>query len=219
MEALARWPHMDRGQIMPAHFIPVAERTGRIVALDRWAIATAARQAATWSQEGWNGWVSVNLSARSLHDADLPAYLRRCFETHELKPGRIIVEITESAAMRDTEITARIMSELRESGVLIALDDFGVGHSSLAYLKDFPVDILKLDHNFIKDIGQTAKQELLIETMITLAHKIGAQVVAEGVELESQLHWLREAGCDYVQGYLLGRPQPPESAFNVTEIR
>ena len=219
MEALARWPHMDRGQILPAHFIPVAERTGRIVALDRWAIATAARQAATWSQEGWNGWVSVNLSARSLHDADLPGYLKRCFETHGLQPGRLIVEITESSAMRDTEMTARIMGELRDTGVLIALDDFGVGHSSLAYLKHFPVDILKLDHNFIHDIGNTAKQELLIETMITLAHRIGAQVVAEGVEVESQLNWLRNAGCDFVQGYLLGRPQPPEVAFNVTDIR
>jgi diguanylate cyclase (GGDEF)-like protein/PAS domain S-box-containing protein len=219
MEALARWPHMDRGQIMPAHFIPVAERTGRIVALDRWAIATAARQAASWSEEGWNGWVSVNLSARSLHDADLPAYLKRCFETHELKPGRIVVEITESAAMRDTEITARIMGELRDAGVLIALDDFGVGHSSLAYLKHFPVDILKLDHNFIHDIGQTAKQELLIDTMINLAHRIGAEVIAEGVEVETQLNWLRNAGCDYVQGYLLGRPQPADAAFNVSEIR
>lgn len=218
MEALARWPHLDRGQIMPAHFIPVAERTGRIVALDRWAIATAARQAATWSEEGWHGWVSVNLSARSLHDADLPEYLKRCFEAHNLKPGRMIVEITESAAMRDTEITARILGELRDAGVLIALDDFGVGHSSLAYLKQFPVDILKLDHNFIHDIGCTAKQELLIETMITLAHKIGAQVVAEGVEVESQLNWLRNAGCDFVQGYLLGRPQPPEAAFNLNEI-
>ena len=219
VEALARWPHMERGEISPAQFIPVAERTGRIVALDRWAIATATRQASAWSAEGWHGWVSVNLSARSLHDADLPSYIARCFDTHCLQPGRLILEITESAAMRDTEITARILAQLKQAGVLIALDDFGVGHSSLAYLKHFPVDILKLDHGFVHDIGREAKHEHLIETMITLAHKIGAQVIAEGVEQESQLGWLRDAGCDYVQGYLLGRPKPPENAFDVNEIQ
>jgi PAS domain S-box-containing protein/diguanylate cyclase (GGDEF)-like protein len=217
MEALARWPHIQRGEIQPAQFIPVAERTGRIVALDRWAIATAARQAAAWSQEGWNGWIAVNLSARSLHDADLPAYLRRCFEAHELPPGRIILEITESSAMRDTEMTARILSELREAGALIAIDDFGVGHSSLAYLKHFPVDILKLDHKFVHDIGNAGKQEALIETVISLAHKIGAQVVAEGVEAQSQLTWLKNAGCDFAQGYLVGRPKPAEAAFSINE--
>jgi EAL domain-containing protein (putative c-di-GMP-specific phosphodiesterase class I) len=119
--------------------------------------------------------------------------------------------------MRDTEITARILKELKEAGALIALDDFGVGHSSLAYLKHFPVDILKLDHNFIQDIGREVKHEHLIETMITLAHKIGAQVIAEGVEQESQLGWLKNAGCDYVQGYLMGRPRPAETALAPNE--
>ncbi len=217
MEALARWPHLDRGEIQPAQFIPVAERTGRIVALDRWAIATAARQAAAWAEEGWHGWIAVNLSARSLHDADLPAYIRRCFEAHNLPPGRIILEITESTAMRDTEMTARILAELREAGALIAIDDFGVGHSSLAYLKHFPVDILKLDHEFVNDIGHAGKQEALIETVISLAHKIGAQVVAEGVEVQSQLSWLKSAGCDYAQGFLVGRPQPADTAFTISE--
>ncbi len=212
-EALARWPHMERGEIAPSQFIPVAERTGRIVALDRWAIATATRQAAVWSQEGWQGWVSVNLSARSLHDADLPGYITRCFEQHGIRPGRLVLEVTESAAMRDTEITARILAQLKQAGALIALDDFGVGHSSLAYLKYFPVDLLKLDHNFVQGIGYERKHEHLIETMITLAHRIGAQVVAEGVEQAEQLDWLRNAECDFVQGYLLGRPQPPETIF------
>lgn len=213
VEALARWPHMERGEISPAQFIPVAERTGRIVALDRWAIATATRQAAAWSAEGWKGWVSVNLSARSLHDADLPAYIRRCIEEYGLEEGRLVLEVTESAAMRDTEITARILSQLKHTGALIALDDFGVGHSSLAYLKHFPVDLLKLDHNFIQGIGYEKKHEHLMETMITLAHRIGAQVVAEGVEEEGQLSWLKNAECDFVQGYLTGRPCPPDHVF------
>ncbi|HUP89081.1 MAG TPA: EAL domain-containing protein [Longimicrobiales bacterium] len=213
VEALARWPHMERGEISPAQFIPVAERTGRIVALDRWAIATATRQAAAWSAEGWKGWVSVNLSARSLHDADLPAYIQRCIEEYGLEEGRLVLEVTESAAMRDTEITARILSQLKNTGALIALDDFGVGHSSLAYLKHFPVDLLKLDHNFIQGIGYEKKHEHLMETMITLAHRIGALVVAEGVEEEEQLSWLKNAECDFVQGYLTGRPCPPDHVF------
>lgn len=214
VEALARWPHLERGEISPSQFIPVAERTGRIVALDRWAIATATRQAAAWSAEGWQGWVSVNLSARSLHDADLPSYIQRCFDQHGLEPGRLVLEVTESAAMRDTDITARILAQLKQTGALIALDDFGVGHSSLAYLKHFPVDLLKLDHNFVQGIGYEKKHEHLMETMITLAHRIGAQVVAEGVEEEKQFAWLRDASCDFVQGYLTGRPAPPELVFN-----
>lgn len=210
MEALARWPHLERGLILPAQFIPLAERTGRIVALDRWAIATAARQAATWSQHGWPGWVSVNLSARSLHDPELSSYIASCMQQHKVEPGRIVLEITESAAMRDVETTARVLRELRETGVLIAIDDFGVGHSSLAYLKHFPVDILKLDSSFVQDIGLDPKFEHLIEVIITLAHRIGATIIAEGVEHQEQFDWLRAAGCDYVQGYLIGRPQPPE---------
>ena len=157
---------------------------------------------------GWRGWISVNLSARSLHDSDLASYLIDCMQQYEIEPGRIVLEVTESAAMRDVEVTARILRQLKDAGVLIALDDFGMGHSSLAHLKYFPVDILKLDQSFVQDIGVDPKFEQLIEVIITLAHRIGARIVAEGVEDESQLNWLRSAGCDYVQGYLIGRPGP-----------
>lgn len=208
LEALTRWPHLERGMVEPAQFIPLAERTGRIIALDRWAIATALRHAANWSKQGWQGWVSLNLSARSLHDADLAAYLLTCLRQHNVEPGRMVLEITESSAMRDVELTARVLGQLRDAGVLIALDDFGIGHSSLGYLKHFPVDILKLDHRFVHDIGHDSKVEQLIEVIITVAHRMGARIVAEGVEAEDQLEWLRAAGCDYVQGYLIGRPQP-----------
>ena len=218
IEALARWPHLERGMIEPSQFIPLAERTGRIIALDRWAIATACRQAAQWTGTGWDGWVSVNLSARSLHDGDLAPYLASCMAQHNVPAGRIVLEVTESTAMRDAEMTARVLRQLRDCGVLIALDDFGTGHSSLAYLKYFPVDILKLDGSFVQDIGLDTKYEQLIEVIITLAHRIGAKIIAEGVENADQMEWLRKAGCDYVQGYLIGRPAPPEHVKPLEKI-
>ncbi|HUF52088.1 MAG TPA: EAL domain-containing protein [Longimicrobiales bacterium] len=211
VEALARWPHLERGMLRPAQFIPLAERTGRILSLDRWAIATAARQAAQWVQDGWDGWISVNLSARTLHDPELPAYVARVLAAQNLEASRLVVEITESTAMRDPAVTAHVLEALREIGVLIAVDDFGVGHSSLAYLKLFPVDLLKLDASFVRDIGSGGREEQLIEIMVLLAHRIGAKVVAEGVETDEQMEYLRKAGCDYIQGYLVGRPAPPET--------
>jgi diguanylate cyclase (GGDEF)-like protein/PAS domain S-box-containing protein len=211
VEALARWPHMERGLLEPSQFIPLAERTGRILSLDRWAIAAAAAQAVKWLENGWDGWVSVNLSARSLQDSELPEYVDRTLHSCGLDGKRLVIEITESAAMRDPAQTARVLEGLRDLGVMIALDDFGVGHSSLAYLKLFPVDLLKLDRCFIQGIGSDTREEQLIEIMIALAHRMGAKVIAEGVEDSEQMSWLQRAGCDYVQGYLVGRPAPAES--------
>ena len=210
LEALARWPHFERGMVPPSEFIPLAERTGKIVSLDRWAISAAVKQASHWSEQGWKGWISVNLSVRSLQDPDLPGYVGRVLEAQQLDPGRLVLEITESAAMRDPEATARVLNNLKAVGARVAVDDFGIGHSSLAYLRHFPVDLLKLDQSFIRDLGQDPKDQRLIEVMITLAHRIGAQIVAEGVEDEEQLLWLRMAGCDMVQGFLMGYPMPPE---------
>jgi EAL domain-containing protein (putative c-di-GMP-specific phosphodiesterase class I) len=211
VEALARWPHMERGLLEPSQFIPLAERTGRILSLDRWAIATAIRQAVTWTVSGWRGWVSVNLSARSLQDPELPEYIEQILRAHDFEGSRFVVEVTESAAMRDPAQTARVLEALRDLGVQIALDDFGVGHSSLAYLRLFPIDLLKLGRGCIAGIAGDVREEQLIEIMISLAHRIGAKVIAEGVERADQMSWLKRAGCDYVQGHLVGRPVPPES--------
>ena len=217
MEALARWPHTERGLMGPDQFIPLAEKTGRIVSLDRWAIATAAKQASAWAKTGWTGWISVNLSARSLHDPDLASYVKRTVEVYGIERGRLVLEITESAAMRDPSLTAQLLADLKRAGVLVALDDFGIGHSSLAYLKNFPVDLLKLDQSFIREIGGDPRNEHLLEIMISLAHRMGAQIVAEGVEKQHQLDWLRAAGCDYIQGYLMGRPAPASEVVPGTE--
>lgn len=196
--------------MLPEHFIPLAERTGRIMALDRWAIATSVRQAAVWARDGWEGWVSVNLSARTLQDTDLPEYIERTLTANGLPARHLVLEITESTAMRDPAGTARVLHALKRVGVSIAVDDFGIGHSSLAYLKHFPVDLLKLDCSFIQEIGRDRRDEDLLEVMISLAHRIGARVVAEGVERGEQWEWLKAAGCDYIQGFLLGRPGPAQ---------
>jgi EAL domain-containing protein (putative c-di-GMP-specific phosphodiesterase class I) len=211
LEALPRWPHLERGLVDPALFLPLAERTGRIVAIDRWAIAAAIVQAASWTAHGWRGWVSVNLSTRSLVDSDLPRYIQTCLDQQKLAPACFAVEVTENAAMRDVEATARMLGQLRDAGVLIALDNFGAGQSGLAHLKYFPVDLLKLDASFIQDIGYNAKFEHVTEMIIGLAHQMGARVVADGVEENDQMAWLRHAGCDYAQGDLIGPCGPSDS--------
>lgn len=210
LEALARWPHATRGLVMPGEFIPLAEATGRIVALDRWALAAAIGQAAAWWEQGWEGWVSVNLSTRSLRDPGLATYVDAIVKANRIEAERLVLEITESAAVRDPIATVKLLTKLKGVGVKIALDDFGTGHSSLAYLKAFPVDLIKLDQSFIADIGRDEKDERLIEAIVALAHRIGALIVAEGVEETRQMEWLRYAGCDLVQGYLLGEPGPAE---------
>ncbi|MGH7463343.1 MAG: EAL domain-containing protein, partial [Longimicrobiales bacterium] len=210
-EAQPRWPHLERGMIAPARFIPLAERTGRIVALDRWAIAAAVKQTAGWSGSGWNGWVSINLSAASLHDAGLAHYLVDCLQQNGVVPSRIVVEITEDDALRDITITQRVLGELKDAGVVIALDNFGVGHSSLAHLKRLPIDLLKLDQSFVSEICLDPGFEQFVDLMIAMAHRVGAKAVAEGVEFEDQLEWLRTAGCDLVQGTLLGEAEPAEA--------
>jgi diguanylate cyclase (GGDEF)-like protein/PAS domain S-box-containing protein len=212
VEALARWPHMERGLLEPSTFLPLAERTGRIVALDRWALNTAVKQAVEWQGSGWNGWVSVNLSALSLQDPELVDHIARTLDAHGLDGSHLVLEITEGAVLGDPARTVRVLEALRRRGVRSALDDFGVGQSSLSCLNLYPVDLLKLDRCFTSGIGKTEREEQLLETMITLAHGMGAEVIAEGVEERAQLDWLRDAGCDYVQGFLIGRPAPAETA-------
>jgi diguanylate cyclase (GGDEF)-like protein len=210
IEALARWPHQDLGLVPPADFIPIAEATGRILSLDRWAIATAIRQGSTWWERGWDGWVSVNLSTRSLRDPELVDFIADVLRGRGVDGERLMLEITESAAMRDPDATIAILHSLEELGVRIAIDDFGTGHSSLAYLRRLPVDLLKLDRSFIADLGTRERDRWIVESIVGLAHRMGAQVVAEGVEEPKALEWLRAAGCDLVQGYLIGRPAPAD---------
>jgi diguanylate cyclase (GGDEF)-like protein len=210
IEALIRWSHPRRGLVPPDDFIPLAEESDLILHLDRWTIATATRQARVWASQGWDGWLAVNLSARSLGNPELPEYVGQILQRERLAPGRLRLEITERVAMRDPEVTVRLLKQLTTLGVSVAVDDFGLGYSSLAYLKRFPIHQLKIDRSFVQGIGTDQRDERLIEAVITLTRGLGVEVLAEGVERVDQLAWLKEQGCGSVQGYLVGHPVSPD---------
>ena len=207
-EALSRWRHFARGMVAASEFIELAERSGLIRSLDRWAIARAIHQRGTQMGNGEFGWVAVNLSPQSVSDPSLPAYLREVLEAAQLQPGSLVLEMPEGAVLQDTEAAVDLMWELKNIGAAIALDDFGMGSTSFSRLKRLPIDILKLHHEFVSGIGGDEGDEHLVEATIAIAHGIRAKVLAKGVERDEQVEWLREAGCDFIQGYLMGAPVP-----------
>lgn len=210
VEALTGWLHPERGLVRASEFIDLAEETGRIRHLDRWALATALRQIRAWRADGWDGWVAVNLSARSLTDPDLGLYLTELLESGELPGSALVVEVTERAAIQHTGVAAPFLRVLRALGVSLALDDFGTGYSSLIQLRRLATDHLKVDQSFVRNIGHNSKDEQLIRATIALGHSLDMGIMAEGVEEEGQREWLAEAGCDFAQGYLFGEPRPAE---------
>lgn len=207
-EALSRWRHLSRGIVQASDFIQLAEHAGLITSLDRWAVGAALRHREEMNRNGWHGWVAVNLSPQTVRDPGFVAFVRTALENTDLPPGSLVLEISESAAMQDAGATADLLWELKSLGVAIALDDFGTGPSSLSQLKRFPVDILKLDHGFTSGIGTDSPDEQMVRGTIAIAHGIHAKVLAKGVEKDEQVEWLRDAGCEYVQGFLVGRPVP-----------
>lgn len=211
VEALARWRHPDRGLLPAAAFIGLAERTGLVRKLDRWCLRRAVRRARRWRDEpGGPEWVAVNLSPWTFEHPHLSSYVAGLLEEAGLEGRRLSLEVTERVAMRDPAATARTLESLRELGVRLSLDDFGKGQSSLAYLRHFPADTLKVDRSFIDRLGDDPKHERLVRGILALASGLEMRVIAEGVETAVQRDWLRAAGCDLMQGYLLGRPVPAE---------
>ncbi|MEJ2679157.1 MAG: EAL domain-containing protein, partial [Gemmatimonadota bacterium] len=207
-EALSRWRNLSRGIVQAADFIQLAEHAGLITSLDRWAVGAALHHRQQMEQSGWRGWVAVNLSPQTVRDPGFVAFVRSALENADLSPGSLVLEIGEAAAMRDADATADLLWELKSLGVAIALDDYGTGPSSLSQLKRFPVDILKLDAGFTSGIGTDSPDEEMVRGTIAIAHGIHAKVLAKGVEKDEQVEWLRDAGCEYVQGFLVGRPVP-----------
>jgi EAL domain-containing protein (putative c-di-GMP-specific phosphodiesterase class I) len=213
VEALLRWEDPALGEIKPAEFVPLAESTDLVRPLTEWTIAEALRQATRWHREGAPLRVAVNLSARLLQDAGFPARLRALLADSEELPGTLELEITESAMMVDLPRALRTIREIAELGVPITIDDFGTGFSSLAYLRDLPVQALKLDKSFVIDIEQRPDNRVIAASTIAMAHALTIEVVAEGVETEWAAAYLARTGCDYVQGYLYSPALAPQECL------
>ncbi|NMB75679.1 MAG: EAL domain-containing protein [Myxococcales bacterium] len=208
-EALARWKHPERGFVSPGEFIPVAEETGLIEPISRQILEQACREAMRWQRPGAPVLaVSCNLSPAQFSDAHLVQHVRRVLEENRLSPGCLEIEITETLAARNPEMAVRVLSDLRQLGVRVLIDDFGTGYSSLGSLQRFPADVLKIDQGFVRRLESDPSAAAIINAVVNLAHALGFEVVAEGVETEAQLAVVRERGCDYLQGFYFGRPMP-----------
>ena len=201
-EALLRWQHPVRGLIAPGEFIELAEQTGLIVPIGEWVLDAACVQQSAWTATGLGVVpIAVNLSSVQFQRSDLVQIVRRALAGHALDPGSISFELTESSVMRDPATAAATLHALRRIGVKLALDDFGTGYSSFAHLKRFPFDTIKIDRSFVCDVTQNAEDAAIATAIIAMAHRLGLKVVAEGIETEGQLHYLRAQGCDEMQGY------------------
>jgi EAL domain-containing protein (putative c-di-GMP-specific phosphodiesterase class I) len=211
VEALVRWNRPEHGLVPPAEFIPVAEETGLIVPIGKWVLETACSQARAWHEAGLSDLrIAVNLSARQLNEPDLLATVKHALATSTIDPALLEVEITESLAMDDANLTSRVLGELKRENVHVAIDDFGTGYSSLSYLKHFPIRRIKIDRSFVRDVTTDPNDAAIVVATIAMARGLGVEVIAEGIETEEQLDFLREQGCEEYQGYLLGKPMPAD---------
>jgi diguanylate cyclase (GGDEF)-like protein/PAS domain S-box-containing protein len=219
VEALLRWNHAEQGTLLPTTFLAAAEETGLVVPIGRWTLEAACRQAAAWRDQG--AWqtaggaarlVSVNLSVAQLRDTTLLERLRRALVEYRLPPGSLVLEITESALLEDTEERISGLYALKDLGVLLAIDDFGTGYSSFSYLRRLPIDILQLDRSFVSTIDARADDRVVANAILDLGRTLGMRVIAEGIETDAQREVLTELGCELGQGFLFGRPAATHEA-------
>jgi diguanylate cyclase (GGDEF)-like protein len=208
VEALVRWIHPTRGELLPAEFIPVAETTGLIHRLTDYVLDIALAQAREWSQAGLDVPVAVNLSTRCLHDAGLPRRIIGALDRHQVSADLLCLEITESAIMHDPDSALQVLGELADAGIRLSLDDFGTGYSSMTYLRQLPVTELKVDRSFVLDLATGEADAVLVRSAVDLGHNLGLSVVAEGVENAVTLQALEDLGCDMAQGFYVARPMP-----------
>ena len=210
VEALIRWRHPQRGLLLPVSFIPFAENTGFIRELTPWVLETVVAQLAHWRKAGISLVPAVNLSALDLLNPKLIVHMRRLIGQYGLAAKALCVEITESALMEDPELALTHLNELAALGLKLAIDDYGVGRASLAYLQTLPVHELKIDRSFIRAVAETPKNAAIARSTIMLCHALGLRVVGEGAETVDDLAWLTANGCDVAQGYGIARPMPAE---------
>ena len=218
-EALVRWRHPVRGLIPPGEFIPLAEQTGLIRRLDLWTLDAATRQMQEWRTKGSDLAVAVNLGAESLRQSDLASLVSQVLEETGTPPQRLTLEITESSMMADPDLAQRVLNQIHEIGVRISIDDFGTGYSSLAYLRGLPVDEIKVDQSFIKNMSLDASDACIVRSVIDLGHNLGMRVVGEGIEDGRTADLLASMGCDFAQGFYFGRPLSPDEFVVKTEVR
>jgi diguanylate cyclase (GGDEF)-like protein/PAS domain S-box-containing protein len=214
-EALLRWNHPQRGAVPPIHFIPIAEETGLILPLGEWVLHKACRQMRQWQERlplDRRVTIHVNISGVQLAQSDLVGVVRHALEASRLSPQSLCLEVTESALIRDVERTLGIIRELKAMGVSVHLDDFGTGYSALSYLRQFPIDAIKIDRSFMSVHGDDRRGSDLVRTMVLMGHELGIQVVAEGIETSEQLEYLRAVNCPYGQGFFFARPLQARAA-------
>ncbi|MEQ1801943.1 MAG: EAL domain-containing protein [Gammaproteobacteria bacterium] len=209
-EALVRWQHPVFGFLTPDQFIPLAEKSGNISLITNWALTAAVRECRLWLEEGLDLPVAVNLSSRDLQNRDLPCFVLELLRDHDLAARNIVLEITEEAVVHDFQRATLVLECLRDLGIRIAIDDFGTGYSSLAQIKHLPVDELKIDRSFVTDLPGNSDDAAIVRASIDLAHNLGLEVLAEGVETRQALEWLKQQGCEQAQGFLISKPMPAE---------
>lgn len=216
-EALIRWPHRQRGMITPDTFIGMAEDTGNIQRLTSWVMAHVLAQMGQWIEQGYPLIVAANLSARDLDDAQLPARVQQLLQIHGVPPQQLTLEVTERAVIHEPQRAIRILHELAEQGIGIAIDDFGAGQASLAYLRHLPVSEIKIDQMFVRQLATDENDRIIVRAIVELGHRLGYQVTAEGVEDQAALDYLADVGCDHAQGYFIAKPQPVDGFHAVLE--
>jgi len=208
-EALVRWETPDRGLVSPAEFLPRAEKTGLILPINEWVLREACREAASWQRRGLPPLrISVNLSSIQFQKQSVPLLVARVLADTGLDPRRLDLELTESMLLEQTDAVVRDLQQLRELGIGISIDDFGTRYSSLTYVKHFPIDRLKIDQSFVRDLGSNPHDAAIVRAIVSLGHSLELEVIAEGVESAEQVELLQAEGCDEVQGYFFGKPMP-----------
>jgi EAL domain-containing protein (putative c-di-GMP-specific phosphodiesterase class I) len=218
-EGLVRWPHPRLGNVPPDQFIALAEETGNIRRLTRWALASGIAQAQRWNGGGRTMRVSINVSARDLDDAELPQRITELLALHNVPPSQILLEVTESAVMGKPDAAIRVLRQLADRGIDLAIDDFGVGQSSFAYLRQFPVSELKIDKVFTQRIADAPVDRTIVRSIVELGHHLGYKVTAEGVDKDETLRFLAQVGCDHAQGFLIARALPADSVERMIDSR
>ena len=210
VEALLRWHHPTQGMVPPVYFIGIAEDSGLIVAIGEWVLNSACEQIKKWERQGFDEiCISVNLSPRQFLDSNLFTMVKDALVLSGIEPSNLALEVTESTAMHSIDKSIDILHKLKKLGVRISIDDFGTGYSSLSYLHKMPIDNLKIDRSFIKNLHLYKNDKALVQAIVTMAHTLGMNVIAEGVELEEQYDFLEKIGCEVMQGFLISKPVPP----------